>query len=35
MFLKWKEKAKKLKQEIYTLYLAYKDLEYHGMEKYL
>ena len=25
MFSKWKEKAKKLKQEIYTLYLAYKD----------
>ena len=25
MFLKWKEKVKKLKQEIYTLYLAYKD----------
>jgi len=25
MFSRWKEKAKKLKQEIYTLYLAYKD----------
>jgi len=25
MFSKWKEKAKKLKQEIYTLYLAYKN----------
>ena len=25
MFLKCKEKVKKLKQEIYTLYLAYKD----------
>ncbi|HAJ32387.1 MAG TPA: hypothetical protein DCK79_03330 [Candidatus Atribacteria bacterium] len=25
MFSKWKEKAKKLKQEIYALYLAYKD----------
>ena len=25
MFSRWKEKAKKLKQEIYALYLAYKD----------
>ncbi len=25
MFSRWKEKVKKLKQEIYALYLAYKD----------